>query len=101
MNFTKSLKPFSIILGLLILLSFQSNVKAANEKTTKKPNVLILMFDDMRFDTFSYRGGPVSTPNIDALAAHSSRFDYAMSTTGLCSPLAPLFLLAAGDTKQA
>ncbi|TKB43071.1 sulfatase [Thalassotalea mangrovi] len=52
----------------------------------KQPNVLILFFDDMRFDTFSYRGGPVQTPNIDALAAESTRFDNAMTTTGLCSP---------------
>lgn len=52
----------------------------------KRDNVLILFFDDMRFDSFSYRGGPVSTPNIDALAAESTRFDMAMTTTGLCSP---------------
>ncbi|WP_166425443.1 sulfatase-like hydrolase/transferase [Paraglaciecola sp. 20A4] len=52
----------------------------------KKPNVLVLMFDDMRFDTFSYRGGPVPTPNIDALANSGTRFDNAMTTTGLCSP---------------
>ncbi|WP_158966525.1 sulfatase [Paraglaciecola sp. L3A3] len=58
----------------------------AGVKQENKPNVLILMFDDMRFDTFSYRGGPVHTPNIDALAAESTRFDNAMTTTGLCSP---------------
>ena len=55
-------------------------------KDKEKPNVLILMFDDMRFDTFSYRGGPVNTPNIDQLAAESTRFDNAMTSTGLCSP---------------
>ena len=52
----------------------------------KQDNVLILFFDDMRFDSFSYRGGPVPTPNIDALAAQSTRFDTAITTTGLCSP---------------
>ena len=55
-------------------------------RQTEKPNVLILMFDDMRFDTFSYRGGPVPTPNIDRLAAQSVQFNSAMTTTGLCSP---------------
>ena len=55
-------------------------------KSGNKPNVLILFFDDMRFDSFSYRGGPVPTPNIDALAAQSTRFNMAMTTTGLCSP---------------
>lgn len=51
-----------------------------------KPNVLVLLFDDMRFDSFSYRGGPVNTPNIDALAATGTRFDQAITSTGLCSP---------------
>ncbi|MBY6212016.1 sulfatase-like hydrolase/transferase [Microbulbifer agarilyticus] len=53
---------------------------------SERENVLILMFDDMRFDTFSYRDGPVPTPNIDFLAEESVRFDNAMTTTGLCSP---------------
>nr|WP_252736285.1 sulfatase-like hydrolase/transferase [Aestuariibacter sp. A3R04] len=64
----------------------QATPSEATVQEAEKPNVLILMFDDMRFDSFSYRGGPVHTPNIDALAAESTRFDYAMSTTGLCSP---------------
>lgn len=64
---------------------------AASEPTehqaaVKKENVLILLFDDMRFDSFSYRGGPVPTPNIDALAKQGTRFDNAMTSTGLCSP---------------
>ncbi|MGA9657705.1 MAG: sulfatase-like hydrolase/transferase [Asticcacaulis sp.] len=52
----------------------------------QRSNVLVLLFDDMRFDSFSYRGGPVPTPNIDALAAHSTQFNTAMATVGLCSP---------------
>ena len=64
------------------------SIDNATAQTTegRRPDVLILMFDDMRFDTFSYRGGPVSTPNIDAIAAEGTRFDNAMTTTGLCSP---------------
>lgn len=66
----------------------ETSVIPLDKKTEvkKKPNVLVLMFDDMRFDTFSYRGGPVHTPNIDQLASESTRFDNAMTTTGLCSP---------------
>lgn len=72
----------------------QSGTHSPSEKTGvipqategEKNNVLILFFDDMRFDSFSYRGGPVLTPNIDALAAESTRFDMAVTTTGLCSP---------------
>lgn len=57
-----------------------------SETAASRPSVLILMFDDMRFDTFSYRGGPVNTPNIDAIATAGIRFNNAMTTTGLCSP---------------
>lgn len=83
----------SSILGIamiVLLASCQSTRKqtSTSELPTieKQANVLVLMFDDMRFDTFSYRGGPVNTPNIDSLANQSIRFDFAMSTTGLCSP---------------
>lgn len=62
------------------------DVGTRTDALAKKDNVLVLFFDDMRFDSFSYRGGPVPTPNIDALAAQSTRFDTAITTTGLCSP---------------
>lgn len=83
-----------ICLSILFILNVSSalandkslSVEKAKPSVKKQPNVLIIMFDDMRFDSFSYRGGPVNTPNIDALAAQSTRFDNAMSTTGLCSP---------------
>lgn len=64
----------------------KESIEQVQAKKGENPNVLVLMFDDMRFDTFSHRGGPVPTPNIDALAAQSTRFDMAMTTTGLCSP---------------
>lgn len=68
---------------LSLILIFSSFAFATVEK---KPNVLVLFFDDMRFDTFSYRNGPVPTPNIDMLAEQSVQFNSAMTTTGLCSP---------------
>ena len=86
-----SFTRLATVVGGVLLMTIVSPVMSATvttpENTLKtKPNVLILMFDDMRFDTFSYRGGPVATPNIDALANSGTRFDNAMTTTGLCSP---------------
>ncbi|MGJ8694514.1 MAG: sulfatase-like hydrolase/transferase [Thalassotalea sp.] len=76
------------VCSLLSVTACTANELASQTQSpaVKKQNVLILFFDDMRFDTFSYRGGPVSTPNIDALATEGTRFDNAMTTTGLCSP---------------
>lgn len=72
----------------------QSNISAVSSESistravvlSDQPNVLILFFDDMRFDSFSYRGGPVDTPNIDALASESVQFNTAITSTGICSP---------------
>lgn len=74
-----------LALGVYVTSSCLVDGKAA-EPTADRPDVLMLIFDDMRFDTFTYRGGPVNTPNIDAIAAAGTRFDNAMTTTGLCSP---------------
>jgi arylsulfatase A-like enzyme len=74
-------------ISALYLCSSSALVSAAEKPSkTKQPNVLLLLFDDMRFDTFSYRDGPVDTPNIDSLAAEGTRFNNAMTSTGLCSP---------------
>ncbi len=84
-----SLKLFGFMTLAAALLAGCTTLETRTDLTVEpeaRPNVLILMFDDLRFDTFSYRGGPVPTPNIDALAAQSTRFDMAMTTTGLCSP---------------
>lgn len=85
------MKLKNMLAGLIVfsvtLCATMSSLAVANTTNAQnKHNVLIIMFDDMRFDTFSYRGGPVHTPNIDALADTSVRFDQAMTTTGLCSP---------------
>lgn len=82
------MKYWFVIASLLLVKGVSSPVIASPQpqSTSKRPNVLVLFFDDMRFDSFSYRNGPVLTPNIDSLASESVQFNSAMSTTGLCSP---------------
>ena len=40
-------------------------------------NVLLVTIDTLRADALSVYGGPASTPNIDRLAGHGARFDFA------------------------
>jgi len=49
------------------------------------PNVLLIMTDDIGFGTSSTFGGPVPTPNLDALARHGARYNN-FNTTAMCSP---------------
>ena len=49
------------------------------------PNVLLIMTDDVGFGVSSTFGGPVPTPNYDALAAHGLRYNN-FFTAAMCSP---------------
>jgi len=49
------------------------------------PNVLFIVIDDMGFGHLGCYGSPISTPNIDALAAGGLLYSN-MHTTALCSP---------------
>jgi arylsulfatase A-like enzyme len=49
-------------------------------------NVLFVMCDQLRADHLSCYGGPVPTPNLDALAARGVRFERAYVNSGVCGP---------------
>lgn len=52
-----------------------------------RPNVLIVLCDDLRWDHLSCAGHPhLQTPNIDRIAREGVRFANAFCTTSLCSP---------------
>jgi N-acetylglucosamine-6-sulfatase len=52
-----------------------------------KPNLLVILIDDLRFDETGASGHPyMKTPHIDRLAREGARFVNAFHTTPLCSP---------------
>ena len=55
---------------------------------TKKPNILLLVTDQHRWDTVGAYGlnDICRTPHIDQLAARGVRFDNAFTPTAICSP---------------
>jgi len=56
-------------------------------KTTAKPNLIVILVDDLRFDETGASGHPyMKTPSIDRLAREGARFENAFHTTPLCSP---------------
>lgn len=53
----------------------------------KRPNLLVILIDDLRFDEFGAGGHPyMRTPHIDRLAAEGALFERAFHTTPICSP---------------
>ena len=53
----------------------------------RKPNFLIILVDDLRFDEFGAGGHPyMRTPHIDRIAHEGALFERAFHTTPICSP---------------
>ncbi len=53
----------------------------------KKPNLLVILVDDLRYDEFGAGGHPyMETPHIDRLAREGALFERAFHTTPICSP---------------
>ncbi len=52
-----------------------------------KPNFLVILIDDLRYDEFGAGGHPyMKTPKIDRLAHEGTIFERAFHTTPICSP---------------
>ena len=79
-------KLFFIGLLLAASLSANSGTKPPSEPVTK-PNVIVVVVDDQRWDEFGAAGHPfLETPNIDRLASEGATFTSAYAVTPLCSP---------------
>jgi len=62
--------------------------RAATPAVDRNPdqNVLLVTIDTLRADALSSYGGPARTPNLDALAARGTRFDFAHAHAVLTRP---------------
>src|SRR5262249_36625356 len=62
-------------------------VPAQSLAQAKRPNVIVIVTDDQRWDCMSCAGHPhLKTPNMDRLAKEGVYFKNAFCTTSLCSP---------------
>ena len=53
----------------------------------RKPNILVVLIDDLRYDEFGAGGHPyMKTPHIDRIALEGALFERAFHTTSICSP---------------
>jgi arylsulfatase A-like enzyme len=79
------MKINAAVRSLLLLLSLLLFLSACRKK--EQPNVLLIIVDDLGKNDLSYYGSAIyQTPNIDALAQQSLRFEQAYSNYPRCVP---------------
>ncbi|HCO94910.1 MAG TPA: arylsulfatase, partial [Phycisphaerales bacterium] len=78
-------RDFLKILGLgAVSLALPEYLKAA-ERSVSKPNIILIMADDLGYSDIGCYGGEIRTPNLDALATGGMRFTQ-FYNCAKCSP---------------
>jgi arylsulfatase len=74
----------------LTFLALSSSLNPCLAKENNKPNILIIMADDMGYSDIGCYGGEVETPNIDKLAYQGVRFTQFYNSARCCPTRASL-----------
>jgi arylsulfatase A-like enzyme len=85
--------PGALVLAVLVLAAGalggpvpnRLRAQAVAPQTSARPNVIVILVDDMGWSDISSYGSEIATPNLDALAANGTRFTQFYSTPR-CSP---------------
>ena len=73
---------------LLLILPLITTVSAAGPAS--RPNIVIILADDVGFSDIGCFGSEIATPNLDALAAGGVRFTQFYNTSRCCPTRASL-----------
>ena len=92
-----SMKMRSIIVVLAICTAWL-NLSAANA-AEDRPNVLLILVDDLKPSFGAYGDSWVHSPNLDRLAARGMRFDMAYCNQAVCAPSRNNLLLGSRSTS--
>jgi arylsulfatase A-like enzyme len=75
----------------LLVATVVAPTMAFAQETARRPNVVVILGDDLGFADMGMFGGEIKTPNLDALAREGVRFT-SFYTHASCSPTRALFL---------
>lgn len=91
------------ILTFALLFSWTAIDQTVAQEKTQRPNVLVMMVDDLGFSDLGCYGSEIETPNLDRLAADGVRFSQFYNTakchSSRVSLLTGQYCMAAGDTS--
>ena len=73
-------------LGFLVAAAVGANAAAAQTAAGDRPNVVVIVADDLGYGGVSCYGGDLKTPKIDTLASSGIRFTNGYVSCPVCSP---------------
>jgi arylsulfatase A-like enzyme len=77
----------AMVAAVFVFLSISSAVAGERVKPKKRPNVVVIVADDLGYGDLGFQGGKdIPTPHLDALAASGVRFSCAYVTGPICGP---------------
>lgn len=68
-----------------VIIFLAGTVFILSSSAAPRPNIIMILSDDVGLGDIHFSGGPFSTPNIDKLAAGGTKFTYCYATP-LCGP---------------
>jgi arylsulfatase len=85
------MKKTSLLLAWIFISSFNNNESKSGLLQSKRPNILLIVADDLGYTDLGCFGGDIKTPNIDLLAAKGLLFTH-FHTAPLCAPTREMIL---------
>ena len=82
------MKPEKILLPLSLLAAGAATASAAHKD--KRPNIIVILADDLVYSDLGCYGGEIQTPNLDRLASEGLRFTHFYNTSRSCPTRASL-----------
>lgn len=79
------MKNYRILLLVLLGLSLQMNAQKAPASKAKRPNIILIMADDLGYSDLGIYGSEIATPNLDRLANEGLRLREFYNNS-ICAP---------------
>ncbi|TWV13229.1 arylsulfatase [Bacteroidaceae bacterium HV4-6-C5C] len=85
-----NLKLLFLPASLLATLNVHAGTKLKQKTSDKRPNILVILADDLGYSDLGCYGGEIHTPNLDKLAKEGVRFSHFYNTSRSCPTRASL-----------
>lgn len=83
-------QPANYFVFVLLFIAFACSRPEQSATTAKKPNIILIMADDVGYSDIGCYGGEINTPNLNRLASNGLRYTQFYNTARCCPTRASL-----------